>query len=389
MSDDPDPEPSTEGRRSRRARTKVIDYAKEQEFSDEDLFEDVPEKETAAVTPAPKKKKGNRKSKGTGRKSSKKKQENDVYSQDPFEDGAEDDYVPSKPVYTEKGYDPALPPIRERFPFLPEYELDGSPRIDLIVGRRPVDEKDDKKKDLEDNSSDNDDDGGFNTADDDDDEDFGGRQRKGRRGGKRNNGVRNKKGNKKESGKDFVEYEYLVKYKNLSYMHLEWKSGADLESMNKSAKTIYRRYLKKVTQGQDEDFENPDFDPSFVVVQKVLAEEEQQLELEVEGEELIKWEKQREKELAEEDLSEEEREMEEERQKEEERFKEDERRKEEERLRQEKKANEVEEKVEGNDKVDGEIGAQKDTAGDDKQDPISDEKKGRFQYYRSHLEAYE
>ena len=34
-------EASTTGRRSRRAKTKVIDYAKEQEFSDEDLFEDV------------------------------------------------------------------------------------------------------------------------------------------------------------------------------------------------------------------------------------------------------------------------------------------------------------------------------------------------------------
>merc|ERR1712078_303113 len=122
-------------------------------------------------------------------------------------------------------------------------------------------------------------------------------------GGRKSSAKKNSSEN--DSGKDFVEYEYLVKYKNLSYMHLEWKSGADLESMNKSAKTIYRRYLKKVAQGLDEEIENPDFDPSYVVVQKVLAEE-QELELEVEGEELVKWEKQREKELAEEDLSEEE-----------------------------------------------------------------------------------
>merc|ERR1712176_361037 len=84
--------------------------------------------------------------------------------------------------------------------------------------------------------------------------------------------------------------------------------------MNKSAKTIYRRYVKKISQGQDEDLESPDFDPSFVVVQSVLAEEEQELELEIEGEELLEWERKREKELTEEDLSDEERERETERQ---------------------------------------------------------------------------
>ena len=34
-----------------------------------------------------------------------------------------------------------LPPLRERFTFMPETEADGSPRIELIVGRRPVDDK--------------------------------------------------------------------------------------------------------------------------------------------------------------------------------------------------------------------------------------------------------
>ena len=322
MSDDPEPS----GRRSRRAKAKVIDYAKEQEFSDEDLFEDVSKKDpavvaaaAAAATATPKKKrtKGNRKSKGNGRKSSSKKHQqqdhDNMTSMDPFEDDFVDDYVPSKPIYTEKGYDTTLPPIRERFPFLPEYELDGSPRIDLIVGRRPVDEKNDKKNGGKENSSDDDDDNdneNNETAENDEDESDG-RQRQGRGGNDKGNkrgkksSANNKKNNKKESSNEFVEYEYLVKYKNLSYMHLEWKSGADLESMNKSAKTIYRRYLKKVILGENEELEDPNFDPSFVVVQKVLAEEEQELELEVEGEELVKWEKDREKELAEDDLSEE------------------------------------------------------------------------------------
>jgi len=353
------------GRRSRRAKVKV-DYAKEQEFSDEDLFEDNDQKDQeAVVSEAPKKrKKGNRKSKG--RKSSSRNQDMDMFATDPFEDDAVDGYVPPKPIYTEKGYDPALPPIRERFPFLPEYELDGSPRIDLIVGRRPVEETDDKKKDLKEKSSDDDD-----TADD---EEFGELQTNRRgRNGKRNVGGRKSSAKKNsseiDSGKDFVEYEYLVKYKNLSYMHLEWKSGADLESMNKSAKTIYRRYLKKVAQGLDEEIENPDFDPSYVVVQKVLAEEEQELELEVEGEELVKWEKQREKELAEEDLSEEEREIEEKRQKEEE-----------EKLLQENEAKKMEgiESQSGN--KEGEIEEQQDNSKDDENEELTEGKKGWFSY---------
>ncbi len=376
MSDDP-AEPPTTGRRSRRARTKVIDYAKEQEFSDEDLFEDVVKETPAAPNTATKKKKtkGGRKSKGR-KSTSKKQQQQDDFAENPFEDEDEYEYVASKPVYTEKGYDPALPPIRERFPFLPEYELDGSPRIDLIVGRRPVDEKDDNKKKSRKDDDTGDEDDGFDTGDNnDDEEDFGGRKRRGRGGNKkRGNGA------KKSSANDInvVEYEYLVKYKNLSYLHLEWKSGADLESMNKSAKTMYRRYLKKIAQGQDEELENPEFDPSFVVVQKVLAEEEQELELEVEGEELLKWEKQREKELAEEDLSEEEREKEEERRKEEEeKAKEEERRKEEERLRLEKEATSAEDSKEGPDKKDGEAATDKD-GGDVKMETTTEEKKGEF-----------
>jgi len=373
MSDDP-AEPQTTGRRSRRARTKVIDYAKEQEFSDADLFEDVKETPAAPNTATKKKKaKGGRKSKSR-KSTSKKQQQQDDFAENPFEDDDEYEYVASKPVYTEKGYDPTLPPIRDRFPFLPEYELDGSPRIELIVGRRPVDEKDDNKKKSRKDDDTGDEDDGFDTGDndDDDEEDLGGRKRRGRGGSKkRGNGA------KKSSANDtnVVEYEYLVKYKNLSYLHLEWKSGADLESMNKSAKTMYRRYLKKVTQGQDDELENPEFDPSFVVVQKVLAEEEQELELEVEGEELLKWEKQREKELAEEDLSEEEREKEEEKQKEEEeKAKEEERQKEEERLRLEKEAKSAEEaKEDGSDKKGEEAATDKD--GDVKMESASEEKK--------------
>ena len=42
-----------------------------------------------------------------------------------------------KVIYTEKNYDHDLP-IRERYLFLPEFEEDGSPKIDKIIGRRPL-----------------------------------------------------------------------------------------------------------------------------------------------------------------------------------------------------------------------------------------------------------
>jgi len=233
--------------RSRRATTKRVDYSKEQEFSDaEDIFDE----SDVETTPAPKKGRGGRKSSGV-------RLDDDVG----FDGG--------RTVYTEKGYDPMLAPIRERFPFLPEYEEDGSPRIDLIVGRRAVDEKED--------------------AHEGEPEDSGSRASRSK-----------VKVNRKDGAAEsyLVEYEYLVKYKGKSYLHLEWKTGADLESMNKSAKGIYRRYLKKVNQGQDDELENPEFDPSYVIPEKILDEADQEVAVELTDKELLKWEKEREEKLA-------------------------------------------------------------------------------------------
>jgi hypothetical protein len=306
------------GRRSRRAKSKSIDYAKEQEFSDEEnLFEDVDKPAPVPTNVAPKKRrtKGNRKSKG---KKQQQQQEGDYRGNDgmdQYEEEDAEDYRPPKPVYTERGYDPTLPPIRERFTFLPEYELDGSPKIEGIIGRRPVDEKEDK----EDKNSDDDNSTTSDGNDDVDDEEEGSdgkkqrsRRGNGNKGGKKDSNKSSAKNKDKiiESNSNFIDYEYLVKYRNQSHLHLEWKTGADLESMNKSAKTIYRRYLKKVAAGQDEELENPDVDQSFLVVQKILAEEEQELELELSDKELLTWEKEREKELADEDETSEEEEEE-------------------------------------------------------------------------------
>jgi hypothetical protein len=277
-------------RRSRRSTKKVVSYTKEQEFSDGDVFEDSDKEEPTPKRGRPRKSSGTRKSTGS------RKRKNDPDDDDIMDDD-DDGFRSNKPIYTEKGYDVNLPPIRERFPFLPEFELDGSPRIDLLVGRRPVDEKggNSNDKDSDDENQDPEEDEDEDSGDDDS-EDGGRKSRRGKSSKKKAPGSPKKE----KSTSTFTEYEYLVKYKNRSYLHLEWKTGADLESMNKSAKTMYRRFVKKIAQGLDEDLENPEFDPSYVVVQKIVAEREQEFTLELGDKELLKWEKEREKELAEE-----------------------------------------------------------------------------------------
>ena len=270
--------------RARRATAKAVDYAKEQAFSDDDVFEDE-EEEKPVSRNAPKRR-------GRPRKSV------DVVAAD-MDDM--DDHYPSKHAFTEKGYDPTLPPIRERFTFMPEYELDGSPRIELIVGRRPVDDKNAEFSDDEDN------DASDEESSDSSEEGTNKKRSKKKKQAKKKS---KKKAQTKESPtkndlhkQEHVEYEYLVKYKGRSYLHLDWKTGADLESMNKSAKTLYRRYLKKIAAGLDEDIEDPNFDPSFAEPQKIVDESEQEITLELTDKELVDWEKERKKALAEEEAA--------------------------------------------------------------------------------------
>ena len=74
-------------------------------------------------------------------------------------------------------------------------------------------------------------------------EDTGGKRRsRGRRNsasnkGKSKKGASPKKG--ESSGSGLVEYEYLIKYKGRSYLHLEWKSGGRLGKHEQECK----RYL--------------------------------------------------------------------------------------------------------------------------------------------------
>lgn len=276
--------------RARRATTKRVNYSKEQEFSDEDLFEDdeAPVATTVLADASTRR-----------RRVRKPKETSAAYNVASsaairgFQEDPSSVYSASRLMYTEKGYDPSLPPIRERFTFMPEYEEDGTMKIELIVGRRPLDESIQDKTDLDSN------------------EDFvRGKLEYDQASLQENDMAHNNKDSRKKPSpmksseqseslhSSFVEYEYLIKYKGRSYLHLEWKTGADLESMNKSAKSLYRRYLKKLAQGTDDDLENPEFDPTYAIPEKLLDEAEQEMTIELTDKELLRWEKQREKELS-------------------------------------------------------------------------------------------
>jgi len=279
--------------RARRATAKVVNYAKEQEFSDAS-FGDSDRDEDAA--PAKRTKRAPTRKAATTETTGAVDHDGDLYHQ--------------RPIYTEKGYDPSLPPLRERFPFLPEYEEDGSPKIELIVGRRPIDEKEDAVEE------DGDEEDEALEKEDDEEDPSKSTRRKSRSAAKKaeltppakkkrgagggDSGSKKKKGDASPAAGDaIVEYEYLIKYKGKSYLHLDWKTGADLESMNRSAKGIYRRYLKKLALGIDEELESPEFDPSYIVPEKVLDEADQEVSIDLTDKELVKWEKERDKELAE------------------------------------------------------------------------------------------
>jgi hypothetical protein len=281
MSSEDQAPPSTGGR-ARRARKKV-DYSVEQQFSDDDnIFEDSDREEKTAYSSSKRSKK-TRKSTGSGI----------VTTGVSMESGMS--FERAKPVYTERGYDASLPPIRERFTFEPEYEDDGTPKIELIVGRRLIEDSNTTKDQLQ-NYDDED-----NESEEDEDSSIDPPAR-----ASRSKAKSKKKTSEEEDEEDEVkatqtemDYEYLLKYKGRSYLHLEWKSAADLESMGKVAKTIYRRFLKKLEAGTEEDLEDPTVDPSYTEPGRILAEEEHEIMVEMTNKELAKWQKEQAAEMGE------------------------------------------------------------------------------------------
>ncbi len=272
--------------RARRTATKAVDYSKEQQFSDDDIFEDGlnshDDDEPTTATVARRKK--------SSRRSNAAPNFDKESSQD-FRNGGgsgsggnnnNNTYdVVDKYRYYERGYDINQGHIRERFDFMPELELDGSPKVELIVGRRLIGEGEGN----EDNAIS---DGESDDELDDDSSPKGTRKKKGKGKSKADK----KKKEKEEPAKSHLEYEYLIKYKGKSYLHLEWKAASELESLNKSAKNLYRRYIKKIQSGNaDEGFEDPEFDPAYIQPQRICDEDEHEISVELNDEELIEWEK--------------------------------------------------------------------------------------------------
>ena len=237
--------------RVRRSTVKSIDYAREQDFSDEDLFEDQDDSSPAVQqtsTTTTTKRRGRPK-----KSSSAVEHEGNAAAPDDF-------YQPDlKPRFFEKGYDMNLPHIRDRFAFMPELEIDGSPKLELIVGRRLIDSGEDQDGDSA-----------------EEDETLAGKK---------------KQETKNLEKKHHAEYEYLIKYKGVSYLHLDWKAAGDLESMSKSGKNLYRRYLKKLKTSLDDELESPEVDASYIQPQKVIDQDEHELIVEISDEELAAWEK--------------------------------------------------------------------------------------------------
>lgn len=261
---------SVRSSRTRRKTSKAVDYAADP-FSDEDLMEE-DEKEIVtnrrSRSPIPESISSARRARKP--RKSDARRVSDTYDQ--MDEYGYSDLTKTEPVFTEKGYDPNELPIRERFLFAPEYEADGTPKIDCIVGRRIREAKRQIGHDLSDEDE----------AAEDKETETVARTRKAKVAAE-------KLATAIDSGQ--AEYEYLIKYKGVSYLHLEWKLGTELESMNKSAKTIYRRFLKKLEAGTEEGLEDPTFDPSFIDPQRIVDEQEQEIEVDMTDKEIIQWEK--------------------------------------------------------------------------------------------------
>jgi len=72
------------------------------------------------------------------------------------------------------------------------------------------------------------------------------------------------------------EFEYLIKYKNLSYLHTQWLPGAEIEAMSQKSKASLNRYLTKIDRGESVPTEE-DIEPSYTEVEKVMDYREEEV----------------------------------------------------------------------------------------------------------------
>jgi len=122
--------------------------------------------------------------------------------------------------------------IRDRFPFEAEREDDGSLIIQNILGRRP------------------------------------------RKSGRR--WIRSGSSQLCASDAKF-DYEYLIKFKGMSYVHVQWLSATDIEAMNPASKKTLMRYLNRLDRGDLDVPEEADIEPSWTEIEKILDVREEEV----------------------------------------------------------------------------------------------------------------
>jgi len=174
--------------------------------------------------------------------------------------------------FVEKGYlyDVA---IRDLYTFEPVYEADGSPSIERIVGRRPV--REDVRGIMDEGE---------------------GKNKVQRRNARLNaisraNSLIAGEKNGVEGASTVIEYEYLIKFKNQSYLHTTWMSPGDIQSAGKQAKTMLNRWLKKLVGGKEnpDELEDPTVDLAWVEADRVLQVKVRDEYIEMTEEEIKKW----------------------------------------------------------------------------------------------------
>jgi hypothetical protein len=133
--------------------------------------------------------------------------------------------------------------VRERFPFEPERDDDGSMFIQVIEGRRP------KKSNV----------------------------RRWMRPQSSSGGGRGLDLFEQSATDTKFDHEYLVKYKNVSYRELQWLSATEIEAMGTRNKNLLNRYLVKLDRGDGTINEDGEIDPSFLEVERVLDYKEEEV----------------------------------------------------------------------------------------------------------------
>lgn len=76
----------------------------------------------------------------------------------------------------------------------------------------------------------------------------------------------------KSTPQQHKEYEYHLKFKNKSFLHTSWERQDSINSMGRSAKMMFTRYLKKIDQGIVP--EEVEIETSWVTVDRIVDEKE-------------------------------------------------------------------------------------------------------------------